>query len=46
MIKVGCCGFPTSMNEYFQKFNTVELNRTFYKYPETRTVEGWRQKAP
>jgi uncharacterized protein YecE (DUF72 family) len=46
MIKVGCCGFPTSMNQYFQNFNIVELNRTFYQYPETRTVEGWRQKAP
>jgi uncharacterized protein YecE (DUF72 family) len=46
MIKVGCCGFPTSMSQYFQNFNTVEINRTFYQYPETKTVEGWRQKAP
>ena len=45
MIKVGCCGFPTSMSRYFQNFNTVEINRTFYQYPETKTVEGWRQKA-
>ena len=46
MIRVGCCGFPTSMSQYFQNFNTVEINRTFYQYPETKTVEGWRQKAP
>jgi uncharacterized protein YecE (DUF72 family) len=46
MIKVGCCGFPTSMKQYFQNFNIVELNRTFYTYPETKTVEGWRKKAP
>jgi uncharacterized protein YecE (DUF72 family) len=46
MIKVGCCGFPTSMSQYFQNFNIVEINRTFYQYPETKTVEGWRQKAP
>jgi uncharacterized protein YecE (DUF72 family) len=41
MIKVGCCGFPTSMEQYI-----VELNRTFYTYPETKTVEGWHKKAP
>jgi uncharacterized protein YecE (DUF72 family) len=34
------------MSQYFQNFNIVELNRTFYEYPETRTAEGWRQKAP
>lgn len=33
MIKVGCCGFPTSMSQYFKNFNIVELNRTFYQYP-------------
>jgi uncharacterized protein YecE (DUF72 family) len=46
MIKVGCCGFPTSMKQYFQNFNIVELNRTFYAYPDSKTVEGWRQRAP
>jgi uncharacterized protein YecE (DUF72 family) len=34
------------MSQYFQNFNIVELNMTFYQYPETKTVEGWRQKAP
>ena len=33
------------MNQYFQNLNIVELNRTFYQYHETKTVEGWRQKA-
>lgn len=46
MIKVGCCGFPTSMKKYFENFSMVELNSTFYKYPRERTVEGWREKAP
>jgi len=46
MIKVGCCGFPTSMNKYFESFSMVELNKTFYQYPRTETVEGWREKAP
>lgn len=46
MIKVGCCGFPTSMKKYFASFRLVELNSTFYQYPRMETVEGWRKKAP
>ena len=46
MIKVGCCGFPTSMKRYFENYKLVELNSTFYEYPKPETVEGWREKAP
>ncbi|NWF86975.1 DUF72 domain-containing protein [Candidatus Bathyarchaeota archaeon] len=46
MIRVGCCGFPTSMQKYFENFSLVELNSTFYQYPRFETVEGWRMKAP
>ncbi|MEM3730240.1 MAG: DUF72 domain-containing protein [Candidatus Bathyarchaeia archaeon] len=46
MIKVGCCGFPTSMKKYFESLMLVELNNTFYQYPRPETVEGWRNKAP
>ena len=46
MIRVGCCGFPTSMKKYFENFSLVELNSTFYQYPRERTVEGWREKVP
>jgi uncharacterized protein YecE (DUF72 family) len=46
MIKVGCAGFPTSMERYFGNFRLVELNSTFYQYPREKTVEGWREKAP
>ncbi|MEM2521844.1 MAG: DUF72 domain-containing protein [Candidatus Bathyarchaeia archaeon] len=45
MIKVGCCGFPTSMKRYFEKYQLVELNSTFYEYPRPETVKGWREKA-
>jgi uncharacterized protein YecE (DUF72 family) len=46
MIRVGCCGFPTSTKKYFESFDLVELNRTFYHYPQEKTVEGWRKTAP
>ena len=45
MVRVGCCGFPTSMKRYFERFSLVELNSTFYQYPRERTVEGWRERA-
>ena len=34
------------MKKYFQSFNLVELNSTFYQYPRMETIEGWRKKAP
>ncbi len=46
MIKVGCCGYPTSMKKYQENFNLVELNTTFYKYPRMSTVVRWRENAP
>ncbi|MCS7096052.1 MAG: DUF72 domain-containing protein [Candidatus Bathyarchaeota archaeon] len=46
MIKVGCCGFPTSMKRYFENYGLVEINSTFYEYPKLETVERWRRNAP
>ncbi|HIE14888.1 TPA: DUF72 domain-containing protein [Candidatus Bathyarchaeota archaeon] len=46
VIKIGCCGYPVSMRKYYETFDLVELNNTFYRYPRRPTVEGWRKKAP
>ncbi|MCS7119938.1 MAG: DUF72 domain-containing protein [Nitrososphaerota archaeon] len=46
MIRVGCCGFPTSRDTYIKNFNMVELNSTFYKYPNDKTVKKWRSEVP
>jgi len=46
MIKVGCCGYPTSMKKYYERLRLVELNTTFYQYPRMPTVVRWREKAP
>jgi len=46
MIKVGCCGYPTSMSKYYENFNLIELNITFYNYPKPTTLTKWRQNAP
>jgi len=46
IVKIGCCGFPVGMKKYFERFNVVEIQKTFYKIPEIKTVRKWREKAP
>jgi uncharacterized protein YecE (DUF72 family) len=31
---------------YAKVFGTAEVNSTFYRYPSTRTVQGWYRNAP
>jgi uncharacterized protein YecE (DUF72 family) len=31
---------------YAERFNTVEVNNTFYRLPEEGTFGGWRQRVP
>lgn len=45
-LKVGCCGYPSSMKEYFETFSLVELQSTFYNLPKLSTANLWRQRAP
>jgi uncharacterized protein YecE (DUF72 family) len=45
-IFVGCCGWAVGMKKYFQEFSLIELQSTFYKLPQTKTVQAWREKAP
>lgn len=35
-----------SLRAYSEHFNFVEVNYTFYEYPDSRTVERWRQTVP
>ncbi|UCG36792.1 MAG: DUF72 domain-containing protein [Candidatus Bathyarchaeota archaeon] len=35
-----------SLKAYSEIFNFVEVNYTFYKYPDNRTVERWRWMVP
>ena len=45
-VKVGCCGFPKARNKYFQQFNLVEMQQTFYKPPSIESATKWRKEAP
>lgn len=46
MIRIGCCGFQTSQKVYYQNFNLIEIQQTFYKLPMLKTVLRWRKEAP
>jgi uncharacterized protein YecE (DUF72 family) len=35
-----------SLKAYSEIFNFVEVNYTFYEYPDTRMVKGWRRSVP
>jgi uncharacterized protein YecE (DUF72 family) len=36
----------SSLKAYSEIFNSVEVNYTFYEYPDAKTVERWRRTVP
>ena len=45
-IRVGCCGFRSSRNDYYSLLPAVEVQHTFYQPPQINTLEKWRAEAP
>jgi len=45
-VKIGCCGFPVGRKKYFQSFNLVEVQETFYRLPKLTTSMKWRAESP
>jgi len=45
MIHVGTCGFSESMKKYFEDFDTVEIQQTFYKILDIKLLKKWRKMA-
>jgi len=43
---VGCCGYPTSKQKYFEHFRLIELQITFYSLPGPETAFKWKDEAP
>ncbi|MCX8186058.1 MAG: DUF72 domain-containing protein [Sulfolobales archaeon] len=46
MIYVGCCGFSISRRRYYNTFNVVELQETFYDLPNPERLRGLKSEAP
>ncbi len=43
--RIGCCGYPVAKKKYYENFDCVELNTTFYQLPKKETAEKWRKEA-
>lgn len=37
---------PEMLRYYAQRFSTVEINYTFYRMPNVRTLQGWAKETP
>lgn len=46
LIKIGCCGFRSSREQYYPLLAAVEVQHTFYQPPQITTLERWRREAP
>ena len=47
-IRVGCCGWCVrgGKSAYYERFSIVEVQETFYKLPQAKTVARWAETAP
>jgi uncharacterized protein YecE (DUF72 family) len=45
-VRVGVCGFCLPQAELFAQIRLLEVQQTFYKPPQLKTVERWRRAAP
>jgi uncharacterized protein YecE (DUF72 family) len=46
MIRVGTCGFCEARSKYFRDFDAVEVQQTFYRILQEKTLKRWRKEAP
>lgn len=47
-VNVGTCGWSVKGGKqaYYDTFNVIELQDTFYKLPQSETIKRWREEAP
>ncbi len=45
-LRVGLCGWQTAQAVYYQNFDLIEINSSFYKLPQRKTAQRWREQAP
>jgi len=45
-IKIGCCGFTEAHHKYFDHFDVVELQNTFYQPASFSAAKKWQGAAP
>ena len=45
-IRIGCCGWAEGQKNYYQDFDAVEVQETFYQPGRIEKYEKWRNAAP
>lgn len=45
-INIGCCGFRSSRESYYELLRAVEVQHTFYQPPQAQTLSRWREESP
>lgn len=45
-MRVGLCGWTINAADYFDTFDTLEVQQTFYEPPSRMTMDRWREQAP
>jgi len=45
-VYVGCCGFTITRKRYYELFDVVELQETFYNPPDKFKLRKFREEAP
>src|SRR5919205_2526573 len=46
LVRIGCCGFRSSRQTYYESLDSVEVQHTFYQPPQVSTLRRWREEAP
>ena len=45
--RIGTCGYGRAKKpDYASQLDCVEIQHTFYKPPQVKTLEGWRSEMP
>ncbi len=45
-LKIGCSGFQEARTKYFNEFNLVEIQQSFFQPPPIATVRKWQIQSP
>ena len=46
LVRIGCSGFRSSRESYYELLDSVEVQHTFYQPPQVSTLARWREEAP
>lgn len=45
-MRVGLCSWQRAQSVYYQHFDLLEIDSSFYRLPQIKTVQRWRAEAP